>query len=845
MPDSDELFRSHGFLRRAIIEQKLCRQVRGDHLDPRIRDSHTRKLKHSMQYTSEMFRQTKHKSRTIHTWQVWAMYMVLAVNLSREQEMKQTCPSCDTTEICNCSSMGLEFIPPGLTAKTTVLNLAHNRIKHIHSQDLRQAVNLRALLLQANKISSIDEDSFRSLGKLELLDLSNNSLAHLSPAWFERLFSLQHLHLQGSSYRDLGQSSLFSKLRNLSSLHLGNPWFSTIRQGNFEGVVLLDKLWIDGGNLSHYEPGSLELIRKINHMIINVRNISIVSAIVRDLLHSVTWLEVREIDLNEPAETQLLRVMSNSFASKISFKETLITDATVPESVSIIADMPKLEEVEFIDCRLMGTGRWKMQIHVNQSQTIKIITIDKLSIEQFYLFTDLQDVEGLLSLLTKVTVENTKVFLVPCRVSQHLRSLEYLDLSSNLLGDQSLEHSACRGGWPSLQILNLSQNSLSDLGMTGKSLSHLRHLILLDISQNNFGDIPDVCEWPKTLKYLNLSRTQIPKVTTCIPPTLEVLDVSVNNLKEFGLRLPFLKELYLTRNQLKTLPDAAPVPNLVAMSVRGNKLNSFSKAELESFEHMELLDAGDNNFICSCEFLSFIHHQAGLAQVLVGWPESYVCDSPLAVRGAQVGAVHLSLMECHQSLMVSLICTLVFLAILSLVAVGYKYHAVWYLRMTWAWLRAKRKPRRAPPKDLCYDAFVSYSENDSDWVENIMVRELEQACPPFRLCLHKRDFVPGKWIVDNIIDSIEKSHKTLFVLSEHFVQSEWCKYELDFSHFRLFDENNDAAILILLEPIQSQAIPKRFCKLRKIMNTKTYLEWPSGEEQQEMFWENLKRALKM
>ncbi|XP_027487945.1 toll-like receptor 2 type-2, partial [Corapipo altera] len=148
------------------------------------------------------------------------------------------------------------------------------------------------------------------------------------------------------------------------------------------------------------------------------------------------------------------------------------------------------------------------------------------------------------------------------------------------------------------------------------------------------------------------------------------------------------------------------------------------------------------------------------------------------------------------------------------------------------------------PKDICYDAFVSYSENDSDWVENIMVRELEQACPPFRLCLHKRDFVPGKWIVDNIIDSIEKSHKTLFVLSEHFVQSEWCKYELDFSHFRLFDENNDAVILVLLEPIQSKTIPKRFCKLRKIMNTKTYLEWPLEEEQQQMFWANLKRALK-
>ncbi|KAF1405732.1 Toll-like receptor 2 type-2, partial [Spheniscus humboldti] len=752
--------------------------------------------------------------------------------------------SCDATQLCNCSSMDLDFIPPGLTAKITVLNLAHNRIKHIRSQDLQQAVNLRALLLQSNKISSIDEDSFRSLGKLELLDLSDNNLAHLSPVWFGHLFSLQHLHLQGNSYRDLGESSPFSNLRNLSSLHLGNPQFSTIRQGNFEGIELLDELWIDGGNLSQYEPGSLKWIKKINHMIINLRSVNVFSAIVRDLLHSVTWLEVREIAFSIPAEMQLLRVMSSSFAKKISFKQTLLTDFTVPEIVSILEDMPKLVEVDMIDCRLLGTGQWEIQIQANQSQTLRVLTIEKLSIEEFYLFRDLQAVEGLLSLLTKVTVDNTKVFLVPCRLSQHLLSLEYLDLSANLLGDFSLEHSACQGGWPSLQTLNLSQNSLSDLEMTGKSLSHLSNLILLDISQNNFGEIPDVCKWPKNLKYLNLSSTQIPKLTTCIPPTLEVLDVSANNLMEFGLQLPFLKELYLAKNQLKTLPGAAPIPNLVAMSVRRNKLNSFSREEFESFKKLELLDASDNNFICSCEFLSFIHHQAGIAQVLVGWPDKYVCDSPLAVRGVHVGAVHLSLMECHKFLVVSLICALVFLVILILVAVGYKYHAVWYLRMTWAWLQAKRKPKRAPPKDICYDAFVSYSENDSDWVENIMVRELEQACPPFRLCLHKRDFVPGKWIVDNIIDSIEKSHKTLFVLSEHFVQSEWCKYELDFSHFRLFDENNDAAILVLLEPIQSKAIPKRFCKLRKIMNTKTYLEWPLEEEQQQMFWFNLKIALK-
>ncbi|XP_069486298.1 toll-like receptor 2 type-2 [Ambystoma mexicanum] len=132
--------------------------------------------------------------------------------------------------------------------------------------------------------------------------------------------------------------------------------------------------------------------------------------------------------------------------------------------------------------------------------------------------------------------------------------------------------------------------------------------------------------------------------------------------------------------------------------------------------------------------------------------------------------------------------------------------------------------------DLSYN-----SERDSEWVENQMAQEIENANPPLKLCLHKRDFVPGKGIIDNIIDFMEKRHNTLFVLSEYFVQSEWCKYELEFSHFCLFDENNNATILILLE-----TVPKRFCKLRKLMITKTYLKLPLDEEQQHMFWSNLR-----
>uniref|UniRef100_A0A8C3XQT3 Toll like receptor 2 n=1 Tax=Chelydra serpentina TaxID=8475 RepID=A0A8C3XQT3_CHESE len=715
-------------------------------------------------------------------WRVWIFYTVITANCSEEKDTTQVCPSCDATHFCDCSSMNLSTIPSGLTIDVTGLNLSYNNIEHVRETDLKMGVNLRVLLLQSNQIREIDKESFIFLGKLEHLDLSNNKLTHLSPIWFRHLFSLQHLNIQGNLYTTLGENPLFSNLKNLRYLHLGNNnSFSAIRKQDFDGITVLEQFEIDGQRLRQYESGSLTTVNSINHIIININDVQVLSVMVEDFIHSVICLELRHIAFNTANESSLLEPMSHSVMEKFVLKNVLVTDASIDKMLNIFVHAEQLLELELDNCILQGTGHWQETIKIKRKSPLKVVTIHRLTIDKFYLFSDLRSLKNLIGNITKITVVNTNVFLVPCSISRHFNSLIYLDLSENLLADPSLKHSSCRGAWPLLQTFNLSQNSLGDLEMTGQSLSHLHHLTHLDISQNNFGEIPESCQWPENLKYLNISGTQIPKVTTCIPQTLEVLDVSSNNLNDFRLKLPRLKELYIAKNKLKTLPDAPFIPNLVALRISRNKLTSFSKEE-----------------------------------------------------GQQVKAARLSLFECHRTLTVSLICILVVLVILLIVILGYKLHVIWYMKMTWAWLQAKRKPTKPHNQDFCYDAFVSYSERDSEWVENLMVQELENAIPPFKLCLHKRDFVPGKWIVDNIIDSIERSHKTLFVLSEHFVQSEWCKYELEFSHFRLFEENNDSAILILLE----------FCKLRKIMNTKTYLEWPLDKNQQQIFWNNLKTALK-
>ncbi|XP_004471507.1 toll-like receptor 2 [Dasypus novemcinctus] len=779
-------------------------------------------------------------------WTVWVLGTIISLSTEGSRDLSSL--SCDPTGVCDGRSRSLSSIPSGLTAAVKSLDLSNNEIAYVSRTDLLLCVNLRALILKSNGINRIDDDSFLPLGSLEHLDLSNNNLSNLSSSLFRSLSSLQFLNLLGNPYKQLGKTSLFYHLTNLRILKVGSNFtFSKIQKKDFAGLTFLEELEIDASNLQSYEPESLKAIQNISHLILHMRRPVFVQEIFVDLLSSLKYLELRDTDFYNFRFSEKSTSEINPLIKKFTFRNVKITDESLNEVLKLLNyASSELLELEFDNCTLNGVGDFSESTveEIKDPGKIDTLIVRKLSIPQFYLFLDLNSIYPLTGNVKRITIENSKVFLVPCSLSQHLKSLEYLDLSENLMVEEQLKNSACEDGWPSLQTLILRQNYLKSLEKTGEILLTLKNLINLDISKNNFLSMPETCQWPEKMKYLNLSGTKIHSLTYCVPQTLEILDVSNNNLNSFSLTLPQLKELYISRNKLKTLPDASSLPMLLVMRISKNSINTFSKEQVDSFQKLKTLEVGGNNFICSCELLSFIQEQKNLTEVLVDWPDSYLCDSPSYVRGQRIQDTRLSVSECHRTALVSAVCCALSLLLLLLGALCHRFHGLWYMKMTWAWLQAKRKPRKAPQRDICYDAFVSYSERDSYWVENLMVQELENFNPPFKLCLHKRDFIPGKWIIDNIIDSIEKSHKTVFVLSENFVKSEWCKYELDFSHFRLFDENNDAAILVLLEPIEKKAIPQRFCKLRKIMNTKTYLEWPADEAQREGFWLNLRAAIK-
>jgi hypothetical protein len=83
----------------------------------------------------------------------------------------------------------------------------------------------------------------------------------------------------------------------------------------------------------------------------------------------------------------------------------------------------------------------------------------------------------------------------------------------------------------------------------------------------------------------------------------------------------------------------------------------------------------------------------------------------------------------------------------------------------------------------------------------------------------------------------------VLVISQSFLRSQWCQFELHLAQHRLLETRREELILLFLEEIPRMKRPKT---LQYLMRTKTYLLWPKGNddvEGQKLFWKRLHYAI--
>ena len=146
-----------------------------------------------------------------------------------------------------------------------------------------------------------------------------------------------------------------------------------------------------------------------------------------------------------------------------------------------------------------------------------------------------------------------------------------------------------------------------------------------------------------------------------------------------------------------------------------------------------------------------------------------------------------------------------------------------------------------PVETFLYDVFVSYSESNRDWVLDEFITNVEKR-ESINVCLHERDFQVGYGILENIVSCMDRSRCLLLLVSENFLLSQWCQFEMNLAQHRLLETRRDKLILVLLEDIPVRKQPKT---LKYLMRTKTYIKWPGDgtTEEKHLFWKRLKKSI--
>ncbi|XP_077980283.1 uncharacterized protein LOC144435572 [Glandiceps talaboti] len=407
-----------------------------------------------------------------------------------------------------------------------------------------------------------------------------------------------------------------------------------------------------------------------------------------------------------------------------------------------------------------------------------------------------------------------------------------------------------------------------------KSKLSLSSVTRLDISYSNIPLINHkiVLLNTKNLKYVDLSHisSDFSNIDRCNSMefhiffqdlfAMEYLNVSYSGIpllcQFYFSKLTYLKYLDLSHNKITSLSNDVFQYNinLTVIDLSNNLITQLNPLTNLIFRLPALSELyfENNPLICGCGMIdmqtrmTFNHTIQFTKDGSFPW-QTYKCSSPNTVQGKPFLMINFRGMSCQKGFAYGLVLGPSISALVFTV-IGI---TVWKKRwgLIYRAFRRMAKNRQYAPLDddvqmYQYDAFVCYSDRDSEWVNETLLPRIEDLPPKLKLCIAERDFILGKYVFINIEDAITLSRKVIFLVSTNFVESTWCQFELELANQHLLDDNvdRDKLLFIILDDVPHTDMTP----LLKInINTKTYMKWPGGDNPRktETFWTKLAKDL--
>ncbi|XP_011506298.1 PREDICTED: protein toll-like [Ceratosolen solmsi marchali] len=319
------------------------------------------------------------------------------------------------------------------------------------------------------------------------------------------------------------------------------------------------------------------------------------------------------------------------------------------------------------------------------------------------------------------------------------------------------------------------------------------------------------------------------------------LDLTMNELKEppsmYKKGYEKVTSLNLAKNRISVVDERLLSPNLKTLLLDGNNLTSIDSKildRLSNSSHITKLTLHDNPWRCDCN-----------SRNLLSFIQSNSLDVPELLRvtcsNTNVSLSNIALSELCTSNndTAILVCSMV--SLLGLLVGGGAALYFRFQRQIKVWLFSKSLclclvSEEEIDRDKRYDAFISYSHKDEEFVVKELVGRLEEGPRPYRLCIHVRDWLAGEWIPTQIARSVEESKRTIVVLSANFIESVWGRLEFQVAHKQALSERRARVIVVLYGDIGPTE--KLDPELRAYLQMNTYVKW--GDP---WFWQKLRYAM--
>ncbi|XP_061569559.1 toll-like receptor 22 [Cololabis saira] len=626
---------------------------------------------------------------------------------------------------------------------------------------------------------------------MSTLQFRRNNLKFLSPIFFKLCVNVTELDIAENRIGSISDNA-FTSLDSLRVLCLSRNKLSWVPPAA-RSIRSLSKLDLSTNNISRLECHDFANMTRLTELSLYQNSIS----------------ALRECFFKDLVRLQVLRLQNNKITKlDLTFKRIL------PNLKRLHLNGNKLTTIQNLEFRGLQS-LLNLSLHFNE--------IKSLHKESFDGLTSLTDIQLQNNAITMKDV-NTGAF-------NALTNLRRLDLSENRIKydkSEKLPHP------PFSKLSHLEELSIPGQhyrGMSNLPMNFLQGLTNLSL-----------------FRVRNIHLQSLHKDTFKYTPKLERLDISANELElpnpQLFSPIPNLKSLYISRTTFQSL-DFLKYANLTALEflqARKNQYSVITEDVMRALPALTFLDFQGNSFTCDCDNAWFLNWVETDKQTQVYDGYNFECNYPEDFKGQKL--LSFDPKSCSVDIgfiwFISTTCSTICFMLVCFTYHFMRWQLVYAYYLFVAWLfDTKHRNKQAPNR---YDAFISYNNQDEQWVIDELLPKLEGE-QGWKLCLHHRDFEPGRSILDNITDAIYGSRKTICVISDRYLESEWCSREIQAASFRLFDEQKDVLILVFLEEIPSYRLAP-YHRMRKILKKKTYLSWPKTREHPEVFWEKLRQALK-